>query len=149
MKSKAPLSLIEQAIMLVVFAVAAVLCLQAFVWADSASKDMADRDAALIHAQSAAEVLKSCGGDMAHAQAAAAELLGGRVEQGMWYILYDTSWNPVEEWSDAAYSLHVQGVPTGVEGFWKAAVWVDACGEREMTLCSIPIAWQGEVDAHG
>ena len=149
MRSKAPLTLIEQAIMLTVFGLAAVLCLQAFVWADSASKDMADRDAALIRAQNAAEVLKSCGGDMARAQTAAAELLGGRVEQGMWYILYDKNWNPVDDWPDAAYSLHAQGVPTDVEGLWKAEIWVGTCGDREMTLCSIPIAWQGEVDAHG
>lgn len=143
MKSKAPLALIEQAIMLVVFALAAVLCLQAFVWADSESKEIAARDMALMQAQSAAEVLKSKGGDMAHAQSAAAELLGGRVEQGMWYILYDENWDPVDNWTDAAYSLHAQGVPTDVEGLWKAEVWVDTCRNREVTLCSIPIAWQG------
>ena len=149
MKRSASLLLIELTIMLLIFSLAAALCVQAFVWADSASGDMADRDAALMHAQSAAEVLKSRGGDMAHAQTAAAELLGGRVEQGMWYILYDTNWNPVDNWPDAAYSLHAQGIPVDVEGLWKAEVWVDACGEREMTLCSIPVAWQGEVDVHG
>lgn len=143
MKSKAPLTLIEQAIMLVVFALAAVLCLQAFVWSDTASKDIAARDRALMQAQSAAEVLKSCGGDMAHAQSTAADLLGGRVEQGLWYILYDENWDEVAEWSDAAFVLSAQGVPTEVEGLWQAEVWVDTCGNREETLCSIPIAWQG------
>ena len=143
MKSKAPLALIELAVMLVVFALAAVLCMQAFVRADSESKEIAARDQALVQAQTAAEVLKSRGGDMAHAQIAAAELLGGRVEQGMWYILYDENWMVVEDWSDAAYSLHAQGVPTEVTGLWKAEIWVDTCGDGEVILCSLPVAWQG------
>ena len=143
MKSKAPLTLIEQAIMLLVFALAAVLCLQAFVWADSQSKSIADRDMALIQAQAAAEVLKHCGGDMAHAQSSAEELLGGKVEQGLWYMFYDENWETVSDWSEAAFVLSAQGVPTEVEGLWKAEIWVDTYGDREETLCSIPIAWQG------
>ena len=143
MKNKAPLTLIEQAIMLLVFALAAVLCLQAFVWANDASKAIADRDMALIQAQSAAEVLKSCGGDMAHAQISAVDLLGGRVEQGLWYILYDKNWDVVDDWQTASFVLNAQGVPTETAGLWKAQVWVDTCGDREETLCSFPIAWQG------
>lgn len=143
MKSKAPLTLIEQAIMLVVFGLAAVLCLQAFVWSDAQSEDIAARDRALMQAQSAAEVLKSCGGDMAHAQFAAADLLGGKVEQGLWYILYDENWDVVSDWADAAFVLSAQGVPTEVEGLWRAEVWVDTCGNRVETLCSLLIAWQG------
>lgn len=143
MKNKAPLTLIEQAIMLVVFGLAAVLCLQAFVWADSASKDIAARDMALIQAQSAAEVLKSCGGDMAHAQSAAADILGGRVEQGLWYILFDENWDVAADWPDAAFVLRARDVPTEVEGLRKAEVRVDTCGDREETLCALPVAWQG------
>lgn len=143
MKSKAPLVFIEQAVMLAVFALAAVLCLQAFVWSEETSKEIADRDAALLHAQSAAEVLKHCGGDMAHAQSAAAELLGGKVEQGLWYIFYDENWDTVSDWTEASFVLSAQGMPTEAEGLWKAEVWVDTCGDREETLCSIPIAWQG------
>jgi len=143
MKSKAPLVLIEQAVMLAVFAVAAVLCLQAFVRSAELSKEISERDTALLYAQSAAETLKACGGDMAHAQTAAAELLGGRVEQGLWYLFYDENWEVVSDWPEAAFVLNAQGVPTEVEGLWKAEVWVDTCGDREETLCSLPIAWQG------
>jgi len=143
MRNKAPLVFIEQAVMLAVFALAAVLCLQAFVWSDETSRELSERDAALLQAQTAAEVLKHCGGDMAHAQTAAAELLGGRVEQGLWYILYNENWTEVSDWPDAAFVLSAQGVPTEVEGLWKAEVWVDTCGDREETLCSLPIAWQG------
>ena len=142
MRNRGALALIELALMLLVFALAAVFCLRAFVWADTASKEMEARDAALIRVQNAAEVLKSRGGDMAHAQTAGAELLGGQVEQGLWYILYDENWNPVEDWNDASYCLNVQGIPSGVEGLRKAAVWVDTCGNGAVTLCTIPVAWQ-------
>lgn len=148
MRNKAPLILMEQALMLLVFALAAVFCLRAFVWADTTSKELAARDAALIQAQNAAEVLKSQGGDMEHAQTAGARILGGRMEQGMWYILYDENWEQVDDWDGAAYSLHVQGVSSGVKGLWKARVWVDTCGDERETLCSLPIAWQ-EVVEHG
>lgn len=142
MRNRGALPLIELALMLLVFALASVFCLRAFVWADAASKEMETRDAALIRVQNAAELLKSGGGDMAHAQTAGAEILGGRVEQGLWYILYDEDWEQVEDWDDASYCLNVQGVPTGVEGLWKATVWVETCGSETATLCSIPVAWQ-------
>lgn len=141
-RSKAPLALMEQAVMLAVFALAAVLCLQAFVWANDTSRYISDADQALLQAQNAAEVLKNQGGDMAHALPAAAEMLGGRVEQGLWYILYDEDWQAVPDWEDAAFVLNVQGVPSGVEGLWHAEVWVSAYGGQEEALCSLPVAWQ-------
>ena len=142
-RSKAPLALMEQAVMLAVFALAAVLCLQAFVWANDTSRYISDADKAILQAQNAAEVLKNQGGDMAHALPAAAEMLGGRVEQGLWYILYDENWDVVSDWPDAAFVLSAQGVPAEVEGLWRAEVWVDTCGNRVETLCSLPVAWQG------
>ena len=66
MKSKAPLSLMEQMVMLLVFALAAALCLQAFV----------------RHSQ----------GDLA----AAAELLGGESTQELLWVDYDEQWAPTE-----------------------------------------------------
>ena len=73
MKSRASLSLIEQTMMLLIFALAAALCLRGFVLADTRSRTYADRDQALLCAQNAAQTLKACGGDYA----AAAELCGG------------------------------------------------------------------------
>lgn len=141
-RSKAPLAMMELAVMLTVFALAAVLCLRAFVWADQTSRDLADADQALLQAQNAAEALKGQGGDMAHAQRAAAEILGGRVEQGLWYILYDENWQSVPDWEGAAFMLNAQGVPTEVEGLWKAQIWVSAGEGGEEILCSLPVAWQ-------
>lgn len=59
MRSKSPLTLIELIIMIAVFAVAAALCLRAFVWADLKSADNQERDRALIVAQTAAEQIKA------------------------------------------------------------------------------------------
>lgn len=59
MRSKSPLTLIELIIMIAIFALAAALCLRAFVWADLKSADNQSRDRAVIIAQSAAEEIKA------------------------------------------------------------------------------------------
>ena len=59
MRSKSPLTLIELIIMIAVFAVAAALCLRAFVWSDIKSADNQERDRAVIVAQTAAEEIKA------------------------------------------------------------------------------------------
>ena len=58
MKHRSSLALLEQILMLLVFAVAAVVCLQAFAWSGQTSKDMVRQDEALLMAQNAAETLK-------------------------------------------------------------------------------------------
>ena len=51
MTNKAPLALIEQTVMLLIFSVAAALCLQAFAWANRISCENAARDEAVLQAQ--------------------------------------------------------------------------------------------------
>lgn len=148
MRSKAPLALIEQVIMILVFALAAVLCLRAFVWSDAQSALQADRDRAVVVAQRAAENLKAAGGDMAHAQAEAARRMGGVVEQGVWYVLYDQNWTAVGGYHEAAYAVYAQGVPIEVNGLWKAEVWVASCDGDGAPLFSLDVAWQ-EVNLDG
>ena len=48
MRSKAPLAMMEQMVMVLVFALAAALCLQAFVKSDRMSKEMEARDRAVV-----------------------------------------------------------------------------------------------------
>ena len=72
-RSKAPLSLMEQLIMVFVFAFAAAVCLQAFVYSDNLSKDGTAREMAATRATEVAEVCKSCRGDL---DKAAAQLAG-------------------------------------------------------------------------
>lgn len=59
MKNKASLVLMEQLLMVLVFALAAALCLQAFAGADTISRQTQRQDEAVLIAQNAAELLKS------------------------------------------------------------------------------------------
>lgn len=78
MKDKTSLLLLEQLVMVLVFALAAALCLQAFVRADTISRETARREEAVILAQNAAELLKAQAGDPTQAQALGGD--GFRVE---------------------------------------------------------------------
>ena len=85
MKSKAPLPLMEQLIMVLVFALTAALCLQGFSLADRFSNHQEAQAKAVVMAQNAAEMLKYTHGDFV----AASEHLGGFVDDSAWYIAYD------------------------------------------------------------
>ena len=74
MKNKASLVLLEQLIMTLVFALAAAICLQIFVKADSISLETARLGQAQVLAQNAAEAVKATQGDLIQAAA----VLGGR-----------------------------------------------------------------------
>ena len=73
MKNRTSLVLMEQLVMVLVFALAASVCLSVFVKADRISREIARRDAAVLLAQNSAEVMKSCAGDLEKA----AQILGG------------------------------------------------------------------------
>lgn len=140
MKNKAPLALMEQTLMVLIFALAAAFCLRAFVWADVTSRKNAARDRALLQAQSAAEILKSRTGDYA----ASAALFGGRLQDGAWHVGYDAQWN--ETAGDPVYDLWVLPGQSGQDYLATASVEVlDADGER---LVLLPVSWQ-EVAADG
>ena len=59
MKDKTPLLLIEQLIMILVFALTAALCLRGFAYADGLSEQIYQQEQAAVLAQSAAETLKA------------------------------------------------------------------------------------------
>lgn len=75
MKNKTFLPLIEQMIMILIFALAAAFCLQGFASADRISKRQAVLTEAVVTVQNTAEILKSSHGDYD----LAAELLTGTV----------------------------------------------------------------------
>ena len=84
-KSKSTLALMEQAVMILVFAVAATLCVQAFVRADAYSKELERRDRAVNLCQTVAETVKAKKGDM-EATAAQSE---ATVSGGMMFLYYN------------------------------------------------------------
>ena len=73
MRSKTPLAMMELLVMLLVFALAAAVCVQVFVFAGADSRRDAARDRALAEVQNAAECIKSLRGDYE----TAARRLGG------------------------------------------------------------------------
>lgn len=90
MRNKTPLALMEQLIMLLVFALAAALCLKAFLWSDQTGQALSARDEAVLRTRNAAELVKYYRGDLA---LAADET--GAVQPGLWEIGYDENWQEV------------------------------------------------------
>ena len=147
-RSRAPLALMELTVMLLVFALAAALCLQAFVASSRQAARSQARDNAVRRAQTAAETLKAVGGTETEAEASAAERLGGQVEQGVWYILYDADWNQVER--DGTYRLEALPGPLGgvesTEHLAQVRLQVlDEGADEDKPLCTLTVAWQKEV----
>ena len=141
MRSKAPLLLMEQMVMLLVFALAAALCLQAFVKSDGLSGDSEDRDRAVILCQNAAETIRRFGGETVSQDAA--RTLGYRYDHGVMYQEFDEDWEPVEQ---GVYRLETEERPTEVPGLVSAYVRVR---KGSQALFELEVAWQGEVRDHG
>ena len=141
MKNKGSLVLMEQLLMVLVFAIAAAFCLQAFALSQKISRQFTQTDRASAAAQSAAETLKSCSGD----GAAAALLLEGSWDGEQLSVLYDENWSPVA--ADGVYALTAQPVSGGrIPGLGEAEITVSSA-QGEL-LFSLSAAWQ-EVTEHG
>ena len=135
MKSKAPLLLMEQMIMLLVFALAAALCLQSFTYSDRLSRRGEARDTAATLSQTAAETVRHQGGTPEEALSAAAAALGGTFDGEALKAGYDREGNPGGE----EFLLTVRPVSTDVPGLAKVSVQVE--WGREI-LFEIDTAWQ-------
>ncbi|MCI8423582.1 MAG: hypothetical protein HFF50_08640 [Lawsonibacter sp.] len=138
MKSKAPLSLMEQMVMLAVFALAAALCLQAFVKSDAISRRSQARDRAVVLSQTAAEVLQHYSGDLDET----ARYLGCTAGAEELHVQYDEDWNVVE---GGAYHLYIRYERSDIPGCGLAVVRViEGSGEwdEKNTLVELPVAWQ-------
>ena len=130
MRSRAPLALMEQAVMVLVFALAAALCLRAFVLADGISRQVEATDHAVLWAESAADTLKARKGDLAQA---AAELGGKR-----WIIPLDETWQ--ETAGESAYTLTVQPVESDQPLLGRAQI--DIAEKNGESLFSLEVCWQ-------
>ena len=140
MRSKAPLALMEQMIMILVFALAAALCLRAVVSADTLSRQRELRDRALTEGQSMAELVKGHGGNLE----GAAAVYGGSLEDGVWQCLFDQDWQQTENASAAYCRLEVapsEGEP-GLGSAQVSGYSVDSGTQ----LFAFSIAWQEEVE---
>ena len=134
MRGKTSLVLMEQAIMLLILAVAAAVCIQAFVWSDNRSMENSSRDRALVELQSAADVLKAHKGDLA----AAAETLGGSVESGQWTIFWNENWEQTHEAGIFQFYAVTQDSRTAYLG--SAALEIRQ--EDGSVLANMQVCWQ-------
>ena len=137
MRSKTPLALMEQLVMVLVFALAAALCLRLFSFSQQISRRNEAVDRAVTECQRTAELLK------------AAEIRPA-VSGGAAVRYYDDNWNEQngpDDTSAAVYSLTVTWLPQDIPGLGSARI--SACrmdsGEE---LFALTASWQ-EVDSNG
>lgn len=127
MKNKATLSLIEQVIMILVFAVSAAISLRIFAYGESLSKEKANMDKAVLMAQNAAETITAVSGDFD----AAAEMLGAeRTENGF---------EQLQEDEESAFQLKVERNESSNPLLGEAGITVCSEGKELYTL---RICWQ-------
>jgi len=118
MRSKTPLVLMEQLVMVLVFAMAAAICLQVFSLSDGLSKENEARAEAALLAQNTAEELKSSYGEA---------LLDWEEADGIYYMEED------------GYRVQVQTAEAEISGLRKVELQVL---QEEEVLFEIPVAWQ-------
>jgi len=142
MRSRAPLALMEQLIMVLVFALAAAVCIQAFVLADRRSALSDARDHAVVISQSMAEIYKNCRGDAARAS----QVYGGVAEKQDWVTYWSARWEPADGAEDAAYQIRVAPDPRSAQpGLGRATLSASGSDGLSYTL---DLAWQ-EADENG
>ena len=132
MRSRAPLALMEQTVMVLVFVLAAALCLRLFESAELTSRTNARRDQALLHAQNAAQVLKEYRGDYD----AAARHFGGRWDGQVWTLCPE----------DGEFWLRVS--PAQEQTALLGSADVEGYTDRGELLVRLEVSWQ-EVDGDG
>ena len=142
MKNKAPLALMEQLVMTLVFALAAAVCLQVFVFSEQMSRRNEIMDRAVLAAQSAAETVKYTRGDYQQA----AQISGGSWDGTHWYLLFQKNGHPADHNREADFRLYVSTVDSGQPLLGMAEIRAETADGQ--VLFVIPAAWQ-EVDEHG
>lgn len=136
-ESKAPLMLMEQVIMVLVFALVAAICIQAFALARTTSVQMGDRDRAVNVSQILAETVKACGGSMEKV----CERLGGEPDGERLVFYYDSGWKEAAA-EHASFSVVFAQEESGGFCRYGRITVSDVSGQQE--IFSMRVAWQGE-----
>ena len=135
MKNKAPLALLEQIIMILVFALTAAFCLQGFILSDQISRRQEMQTQAVLIAQNTAETLKNTAGDFSES----ASRLGGVATEHGWSIPYDASWKTLTALDTATYVLEITKLDSGTPNLGSAQIQLL---HAEDILFEITTAWQ-------
>lgn len=137
MRSRAKLVMIEQIIMILVFALATTVCVRMFVLSERISKESEDADKAVLVAQNVAECLKR---DGITAYRQNKDVIPEAEDE--WVTYYDSGWNLTGTKADGGFCLKVQELQSENEFLWQARITVGRVNGKEM-FC-IPVAGQRE-----
>lgn len=124
MKNKAPLLLIEQLLMILVFALTAAFCLRGFAHSAQVSRQIQQQEQAVILAQSAAEMLKS-----------QREMTGDSQ-----ILFYNDALEEIPASGDWRYRVVIRRETASIPGLGKASVCVDSADTP--SLFSLTTGWQ-------
>ena len=138
MKNKAPLTLMEQLTMILVFAIAAAVCLRLFMLANTLSENAASKEQAVAAVQNAAEALKLVNGDF---DQLAAEFGGERTDEG-WQISCDENWNA--DAGKAVYTVKTYAFDDEIPLMGSAHVSAEDKNGKQ--LFQIMVCWQEACD---
>lgn len=120
---KLGLFLIEQILAILVFAVAAAICVQLFANAYLQSRANGELNYALLTAQNGAEAFKAAHGDWQ----ATADILDDRVEtidgKATICLTYDSNWQTVDD-ANAAYIMELSAANTATPGLNQADITI-------------------------
>ena len=123
MKSKAPLVMMEQIVMVLVFALAAAVCLQAFVLSEKISTMTEVKNRAAVEVQNIAEAMKND------------DTFSNR--------FFTEDWQIVQDENLAEYIVTVSYEKLSELPAWRAELVLTTAGGKE--LIRIPVAGQTEV----
>lgn len=105
--------LLEQLIVIAIFAICAAACVKIFVYAYITTNEAKDMSNALLVAESGAECYKAVGGDAVQV----ADILGGEAQaNGVITVYYNNEWQPCAE-EAAAYILTLTALPLHTEPY--------------------------------
>jgi len=137
MKSKAPLAMMEQIVMVLVFALAAALCLQTFVLSGKISKKTEAKNRAVTEVQNAAELMKN-GGFLEYV-----ERYAPTETEGEYVTFFTGDWQITGEEKQAEYKMTVTYTESAELPLWQADITFDTASGEE--LIRISAAGQMEV----
>ena len=135
MKNRIFLSLLEQITMIVIFAVAATICVQIFFRSNTISEQRQALDQATLVAQNASETLKYAGGDFSQV----ASLLSGTSDENSVTVFYNDDWVQTEQEDLATFQLFIEEQPCDIPQLGKATVSVK---HHDKVIFLITVAWQ-------
>lgn len=130
MTERRPLLLVELLVMLLVFSLAAALCLRGFAWAQDRSVQLQQQAQAAVQAQNAAELLKHTRG--------AYDRLGAVRSADQWCLSYDENWQVCE--TGATFVLRITPEDCGIQGL--AGARLEVCREDGLCLTALTVRWQ-------